>query len=68
MKDSHAVSSSKDTSNTTPQVWRCHDQSVAPVGESRLHQGVAVGLGPHADAGVAPSKTSIEYHITHGCS
>ena len=61
VNDSHAASSPKETSNTTPQVWRCHDQSVAPcvsavsISESRW-------ASPHSDADVAPSNTSIEYH------
>src|SRR4051794_35531188 len=59
---SQSPSSANSSSSTVPQVWRCHDQSVAPEpnADSTMPSPYA---SAHRAAEDAPSKTSIENHM-----
>src|SRR5271155_3561798 len=48
-------------SSSTPQLWRCQDQSLAPDESADSSRGSPC-ISAHRPAEEAPSNTSIEYH------
>jgi hypothetical protein len=57
---SHADSSANSVSKTTPQLCRCHDQSVAPLLRA-APLSVSLHVSAQPDADTAPSITTIDY-------